>query len=144
MIPTTFKDQNCTYAENQPEYIPLPAHRTKDGEVTSCWKFSFWERVRILFGAPVYWTQMTFNQALQPVRPSLDFASPIEGKIEKVEERQEERLCSILTESVAFLRGKTGEDLGDQIEIVMQNFREYRWEIVVPMLSGVPNEGTVR
>jgi hypothetical protein len=73
MKPVTFPSQNVVYAENQPEYIPLPAYRSKDGHVTSCWKFSWRERLRILFGARLYWTQMTFNEPLQPVRPSLDF-----------------------------------------------------------------------
>ncbi len=73
MYPVSFKQQNCVYAKDQPDYIPLPAHKTKSGIVTSCWTFSFWERVRILFGANIYWSQLTFNQALQPQRPSLMF-----------------------------------------------------------------------
>ncbi len=73
MKPTKFPQQNCTYAENQPPYIPLPAHKTPAGEVTSCWAFTWRERLRILFGAHLYWRQLTFNDPLQPVRPSLDF-----------------------------------------------------------------------
>jgi hypothetical protein len=49
MKPVKFRGQNCTFAENQPEYIPLPAHRDDDGTITSCWNFSFWERVKILW-----------------------------------------------------------------------------------------------
>lgn len=73
MKPVGFFQQTVVYAKDQPEYIPLPAHKTKDGHVTSCWTFTLKERLRILFGAKVYWTQMTFNRPLQPVRPSLDF-----------------------------------------------------------------------
>jgi len=68
-----FLQQNTIYAENQPEYIPLPAHKTNEGQVTTCWTFNWKERLRILCGAKMYWRQLTFNQPLQPVRPSLDF-----------------------------------------------------------------------
>lgn len=73
MSPIEFPEQNTVYAKNQPEYIPLPAHKTTDGKVTSCWNFTWGERLRILFGAKLYWSQLTFNQPLQPIRPSLDF-----------------------------------------------------------------------
>ena len=75
MKPIKFPQSNVVYAENQPEYIPLPAHKTKNGIVTSCWKFSWKERLRILLGANLFWSQMSFNQPLQPVKPSLDFNS---------------------------------------------------------------------
>ena len=74
MTPIEFPEQTCVYAKDQPEYIPLPAHKTIDGQVTSCWKFNWKERILILFGARMYWRQLTFNQPLQPVRPSLDFS----------------------------------------------------------------------
>jgi hypothetical protein len=71
MQPIKFKEQNCTYAENQPDYIPLPAHKDKEGVVTTCWKFSIIERFKILFGSKLYWQQLTFNRPLQPVKPSV-------------------------------------------------------------------------
>jgi hypothetical protein len=73
MKPIKFKQQNVVFAENQPEYFPLPAHRTPSGKVTSCWSLSWKERLRILFTGKIFWTQLTFNQPLQPVRPSLEF-----------------------------------------------------------------------
>ena len=76
MIAITFKEQNIVYAENQPEYIPLPVHKDSEGIVTSCWKFSFMERLKVLFGARLYWHQLTFNTPLQPVRPNVGI-SPI-------------------------------------------------------------------
>ena len=76
MIATKFKEQNVVYAENQPEYIPLPVHKDSEGIVTSCWKFSFMERLKVLFGARLYWQQLTFNTPLQPVSPSVGI-SPI-------------------------------------------------------------------
>jgi len=49
MKPIKFTEQNCTYAENQPEYLPLPAFKDEQpaGQVVSCWKLSFRERIRI-------------------------------------------------------------------------------------------------
>jgi len=71
MIPIRFKEQNTIYAENQPEYIPLPVHKDKSGVVTSCWRVSFPERLKILFGAKIYWQQLTFNNPLQPIKPTI-------------------------------------------------------------------------
>lgn len=71
MIPVEFPESNVIYAKDQPEYIPLPAHRTADGHVTSCWSLTWRERFRILWFGRIFWTQMTFNDKLQPVRPSL-------------------------------------------------------------------------
>jgi hypothetical protein len=64
--------QSVVYAKDQPEYIPLPTSRDNDGTVVTCWKFDWRERLRILFGTPLYLTVLTFNHALQPLRPSLD------------------------------------------------------------------------
>ena len=68
MKPIKFKEQNCTFAENQPEYVPLPAFRadTKEGEVISCWQLSFRERLRILFTGKLWVMLMTFNKPLTP------------------------------------------------------------------------------
>jgi hypothetical protein len=71
MKPIDFKQRNVTYAENQPEYIALPAHRDGGGVVTSCWKFSLRERIKILLGAKFYWQQLTYGQPLQPVKPNI-------------------------------------------------------------------------
>jgi hypothetical protein len=71
MKPIKFKGYNVIYAENQPEYIPLPVYKDSEGDVTSCWQFTLLERLKILFGAKLYWTQMTFNQPLQPVKPDI-------------------------------------------------------------------------
>lgn len=73
MHPVKFKEHNMVFAENQPEYLPLPAHRDSDGIVTSCWKMSFIERIKILFTGRIYLLQMTFNNPLQPQLPKLSF-----------------------------------------------------------------------
>jgi len=68
-----FKEVNSNYAKDQPEYNTLPAHRTVDGQVTSCWKLSFLERLQVLITGRVYFTLMTFNNPLQPQRASIKF-----------------------------------------------------------------------
>jgi hypothetical protein len=73
MKPVKFPQHNMDYAEDQPEYLPLPVYKTEDGRVTSCWQFTLWERIRIMFGANIYWQQLTFNKPLQPIKPSLNF-----------------------------------------------------------------------
>jgi hypothetical protein len=76
MIPIDFPQKNCVYAKNQPEYLELSAHKDKDGIVTSCWRVTFWERIRILFTGRLYFQTMTFNQPLQPQKPSIE--NPLE------------------------------------------------------------------
>ncbi len=73
MKPARFAHANSTYAEDQPEYLPLPAHKTPDGIVTSCWTLSFKERLRVLIHGQVFLSQMTFNQPLQPVLLDTEF-----------------------------------------------------------------------
>ena len=72
MKPIPFAEQNCIYAESQPEYLPLPAHKTDDGRVISCWWFSFSERLRILWSGKMWFHVMTFNEPLQPQAPTLE------------------------------------------------------------------------
>lgn len=62
-----FKEVNTVYAENQPEYLQLPAHKTRDGEVISCWNLSFTERLRVLFTGKLWLQVLTFNSPLQPL-----------------------------------------------------------------------------
>lgn len=68
MKPVKFKEQNITYAENQPEYLPLPAFKndSPQGEVVSCWKLSFRERLRILFTGKLWVSLMMFGKPLTP------------------------------------------------------------------------------
>jgi len=72
MKPIDFPEKTCVYAENQPEYIPLPVHKTEDGIVTSCWKLSLKERIRVLFSGKIWCGIMTFNKPLQPQKLSIE------------------------------------------------------------------------
>ena len=69
MKPIEFKEQNVVFAKDQPEYLPLPAFKnaSPEGEVISCWKLSFKERLRILFNGKLWVCAMTFNKPLTPM-----------------------------------------------------------------------------
>jgi len=68
MKPVEFKHQNIVFAEGQPEYESLPALLidSPQGEVISCWKMSFKERVKVLFFGRVWVSLMSFNKPLTP------------------------------------------------------------------------------
>ncbi|MFW5757811.1 MAG: hypothetical protein ACOCYO_03935 [Bacteroidota bacterium] len=69
MKPTKFKQQNITYAKDQPEYQPLPALKIPNdpqGEVISCWKMSIRERLRVLITGRIWVSLLSFNQPLTP------------------------------------------------------------------------------
>ena len=77
MKPVNFKGSNCIYAEEQDEYLDLPAYKHDDewGSVSACWKLSIYERVKILFSGHIYTTLLTFGKPLTPQR--LDVDSPL-------------------------------------------------------------------
>jgi hypothetical protein len=68
MRPVKFKEQNCTFAENQPEYLQLPALKidSDNKEVISCWKLSFKERLRVLFLGRIWLSLASFGMPLTP------------------------------------------------------------------------------
>ena len=76
MKPIDFAEKNCVYAENQPQYLPLPVYKQENGEIWSCWKLTLRERIKILFTGCLWIGCMTFNKPLQPIRPLVD--SPFE------------------------------------------------------------------
>ena len=67
-----FSLSNTKYAENQDEYLTLPAHKSKDGIVTSCWKATLIERFKFLFTGKIWLSVMTFNKPLQPLKMDID------------------------------------------------------------------------
>jgi len=68
MKPIEFKEQNVIYAKDQPEYLPLPAFKNDSsyGEVISCWKLSFKERIILLFTGKLWVNLLSFNKPLTP------------------------------------------------------------------------------
>lgn len=67
VAPTTLAGTPVVFAEDQPQYQPLPARRTKDGRVITEWELTEAERLRIAHGENVRLTILTFNDPLQPV-----------------------------------------------------------------------------
>ena len=77
MKPIKFKEANVTFAENQPEYLPLPAWKGEDGIVISCWQLNWMERFKLLINGRIWLRMLTFNKPLQPNR--LDVDRPFKG-----------------------------------------------------------------
>ena len=71
----SFPEQTTVYAENQPEYLKLPAHKFKgdpQGRIACCWKFTFIERLRVLFTGRIWQQVLTFNHPLQPQKLTVE------------------------------------------------------------------------
>jgi len=66
------KDLEIVFAKDQPEYLPLPAIRTTDGQVITRWKLDWKERIKVLFNGSIFLRQLTFNQSLQPQSVSVN------------------------------------------------------------------------
>lgn len=68
MYPINFQESNVVYGKEQPEYLPLPAHRDEQGIATTCWALTDDELARVLETRCIFIQQYTFNVALQPLR----------------------------------------------------------------------------
>ena len=68
MKPIEFAEQNIVFAKDQKQYLQLPAFKadTPEGEVVSCWKLNFTERIRLLFTGKLWVSLMSFNKPLTP------------------------------------------------------------------------------
>lgn len=78
MKPYKFNECNLTYAETQPEYLPLPVYKESDGTITCCWSLSFLEKLKVLFTGKIFLQVLTFNTPLQPLK--LEVNNPVKGK----------------------------------------------------------------
>lgn len=67
MKPIKFEQQNVVYAENQEQYIPLPANRNDEGDVITCWELSKEEIQKINETGKLWIAVKTFNSPLQPI-----------------------------------------------------------------------------
>lgn len=72
MKPLRFEECNAEYAKDQPEYLPLPVHKTAGGKVIFCWGLTWRERLGVLLTGRIWHSVLTFNSPLQPQLPSLD------------------------------------------------------------------------
>lgn len=69
MKPIKFEEQNIVFAEDQPQYQPLPAFRNNDsefGEVVSCWQLTLRERLKILFTGKIWLCLLSYKKPLTP------------------------------------------------------------------------------
>ena len=63
-----FPEQTVVYAQDQPQYRALPAHKFFDaeGRIACCWQLSWRERLRVLLTGKIWHQILTFNRPLQP------------------------------------------------------------------------------
>jgi hypothetical protein len=78
MNPVPFKGHNAVLAKDQPQYRPLPVciEHTTEGSVVSCWKLSFFERLKVLFTGRLFFRQLTFGHYFQPILPMTEWKEP--------------------------------------------------------------------
>ena len=86
-----------TYANDQPQYRPLPAIRCLDGKILTRWEFTEDEKRQILEQGYIYLAVHTFNDPLQPVL--LSTTPPDVIKLEEMPEGAEG--FSVFTDSVS-------------------------------------------
>jgi hypothetical protein len=67
LLPPNEEVAEITYAEHQPQYIPLPSLKTRDGRVVSQWMPDPNELELLNRGVPITLCLHTFNQPLQPI-----------------------------------------------------------------------------
>ncbi len=72
MKPVTFPEQNKVWAENQPEYLPLPSY-CNPRENISKWRLTWWERIKLLFTGTLWMRQVNLRQPLQAIVPTTIF-----------------------------------------------------------------------
>ncbi len=72
MEPIDFPERNVTFAKDQKEYLPLPAHRSSDGQVVTCWRLTRRERIKILLRGQMWLRVWIGNRPLQPLLPSVE------------------------------------------------------------------------
>ena len=72
MKPVIFKGANVTFAENQPEYTPLPAFKDEEGNVVTCWEISNEDFEKLVETRRIYLSIKTFNNPLQPIFMTAD------------------------------------------------------------------------
>lgn len=66
MDPVEFDGHNIVYAKDQPQYRPLPAHLSRDGRATFCWKLTEEEKKQIAETGVIWHQVLTCGKELQP------------------------------------------------------------------------------
>ena len=61
-----FKDSNRVFGKEQSEYETLHALALRNGTITSCWKLSLMDSIRIMFTGKVWLCLKTSENSLPP------------------------------------------------------------------------------
>lgn len=72
--PIKTSDTNVTFAENQKEYEPLPAHRISNdvfGRLVITFGLTWYQRILLLITGKIFFSIQTFNKPVQPVSMSV-------------------------------------------------------------------------
>lgn len=72
MEPVAFEGHNVILGKDQPEYRPLPAFHSPDGQVITCWRLTGEELMQVLQTGRIWMSQFTFGRPFQPVSLSVD------------------------------------------------------------------------
>ena len=73
MTPVQFRGSNTVFAKDQPPYIPMPAHRSDvNGRVTTCWKLTPLERLKVLWRGVVWHQLATGGSPPQPQKITVE------------------------------------------------------------------------
>lgn len=102
MKPIKFKESNITLAKDQPQYQQLPIHRDgkdNEGRVTSCWKLSFKERIKLLFTGNLWLSMMTFHKQPMPVLPTVHKYIVLGGMSKKEYKKALKRIDELVKEN---------------------------------------------
>lgn len=80
MKPIKFPGVNIVFAEDQPEYQPLPAMILQDREcsVITCWELTEDEIETLTKTRKLFLKQLTFGNPLQPILPTTDLSEGID------------------------------------------------------------------
>lgn len=92
MKPIKFPEQNVVYAKDQKEYLPLPAHRTEDGQVITCWQLDEKELEQIQQTGCIWLRIHTFNMPLHPMSAGVE--KPFEPVVEPAPQSEDVERCS--------------------------------------------------
>lgn len=71
MTPIKFEGSNIVFAEDQPQYQDLPAHRDSEDQskpVVTCWEMTAEERKEFDKTGKIYLTLLTFGKPLEPIK----------------------------------------------------------------------------
>lgn len=72
MTPIEFPEANVVFGKHQPEVNPLPAMKTEDGDVITCWELTPEELEVVKQTGKVWLFVKTHNQFLQPLYMTVD------------------------------------------------------------------------